>query len=159
NILSLGNRLGNPQMFGLTFSNNIVGQSLYPVWSVGGLSDCAKYNVPLPSLNSCFDTWGFSDNAVIATPVGNYPPSKWPVGNHFPTSAGAVQFTNFNGAKLGDYTLLSSSPYLSLGDDGKDLGADIKAIASATAGVYLKGGVAGLPSHSASQTADSPALR
>jgi len=137
NILSLGNNLSNPQMFGFKFTNSIIGQSLYPVWSASGLvSDCAKYNLPLTSLNWCFDTWGFSDNAVIATPVGNYPPSKWPVGNHFPTSAGAVQFTNFNGAKLGDYTLLSSSPYKGLGDDGKDLGADIKAIASATAGVY-----------------------
>jgi len=133
NFLSLGNLLSNPQMFGFKFTNSIVGQVLYPVWSVGGLSDCAKYDVPLTSLNSCFTTWTFTDNAFIAT---TYPPSKWPVGNYFPTSAGAVQFKNFNGGKLGDYTLLSSSPYSGLGSDGKDLGADIKAIASATAGVY-----------------------
>ena len=133
NIISLGNLLSNPQMFGLDFSNNIVGQALYPIWSVGGLTNCAKYDVPLISLNSCFTTWTFSDNAFIAT---TYPPSKWPVGNYFPTSVGAVQFKNFNGAKLGDYTLLSSSPYIGLGSDGKDLGADIKAIASATANVY-----------------------
>jgi len=122
--------LSNPQMFGFKFTNSIIGQVLYPVWSVGGLTDCAKYDVPLTSLNSCFATWSFSDNAIIAT---KYPPSKWPEGNYFPTSVGAVQFKNFN---LGDYTLLSSSPYRSLGIDGKDLGADIKAIASATAGVY-----------------------
>jgi Putative Ig domain len=133
NFLSLGNLLSNPQMFGFKFTNSIVGQVLYPVWSVGGLSDCAKYDVPLTSLNSCFASWSFSDNAIIAT---SYPPSKWPVGNYFPISASAVQFTNFNGGNLGNYTLLSSSPYHNLGSDGKDLGADIKAITSATAGVY-----------------------
>jgi len=133
NFLILGNRLSNPEMFGFKFTNSIVGQVLYPVWSVGGLTDCAKYDVPLISLNSCFTTWTFTDNAFIAT---TYSPSKWPVGNYFPTSAGAVQFKNFNGAHLGDYTLLSSSPYIGLGSDGKDLGADIKAIASATANVY-----------------------
>jgi Putative Ig domain len=133
NFLSLGNLLSNPQMFGFKFTNSIVGQVLYPVWSVGGLTDCAKYDVPLTSLNSCFTSWSFSDNAIIAT---KYAPSKWPAGNYFPTSAGAVQFKNFNGANLGNYTLLSTSPYIGMGSDGKNLGADVNAIASATAGVY-----------------------
>ena len=117
-------------MFGFKFTNSIVGQVLYPVWSVGGLTDCAKYDVPLTSLNSCFTSWNFSDTAIIAT---KYSPSKWPVGNYFPTSAAAVQCKNFSG---GDYFLLSSSPFSGSGSDGKDLGADIKAIASATVGVY-----------------------
>jgi hypothetical protein len=130
NFLSLGNLLSNPDMFGFTFSNSIVGQVLYPVWSVGGLSDCAKYDVPLTSLNSCFTTWSFGDNAIIATKYG---PSKWPAGNYFPTSNGAVQFKNVS---AGDYTLLSTSPYSGMGSDGKDLGADTKGIAAATLGVY-----------------------
>lgn len=130
NFLSLGNLLSNPDMFGFTFTNSIVGQVLYPVWSVGGLSDCAKYDVPLTSLNSCFTTWSFGDNAIIATKYG---PTKWPAGNYFPTSNGAVQFKNVSG---GDYTLLSTSPYSGMGSDGKDLGADTKAIAAATVGVY-----------------------
>ena len=130
NFLSLGNLLSNPDMFGFTFTNSIVGQVLYPVWSVGGLSDCAKYDVPLTSLNSCFTTWSFGDNAIIATKYG---PTKWPAGNYFPTSNGAVQFKNVSG---GDYTLLSTSPYSGMGSDGKDLGADTKAIAAAIVGVY-----------------------
>src|SRR5947207_5187075 len=121
NFLIFGNRLSNPEMFGFKFTNSIVGQVLYPVWSVGGLTDCAKYYVPLISLNSCFTTWTFTDNAFIAT---TYSPSKWPVGNYFPTSAGAVQVKNFNGGKLGDYTLLSISPYSGVVCSGKDLGAD-----------------------------------
>lgn len=133
NFLVLGNVLSNPEMFGFQFTNSIIGQVLYPVWSVGGLTDCAKSDVPLISLNSCFTTWTFTDNAFIAS---TYSSSKWPVGNYFPATVGAVQFTNFNGAKLGNYTLLSSSPYIGLGSDGKDLGADIQAIASATASVY-----------------------
>jgi hypothetical protein len=133
NFLVLGNLLSNPQMYGFKFTNSIVGQVLYPVWSVGGLSDCAHYNVPLTSLNSCFTTWSFNDNAIVAT---TYAPSKWPVGNYFPASVGTVQFTNFNGGNLGNYTLLSSSPYIGMGSDGKNLGADTKAIASFTAGVY-----------------------
>ena len=130
NFLSLGNLLSNPPMFGFKFTNSIVGQVIYPVWSVGGLTDCAKADVPLTSLNACFTSWSFNDNAIIAT---KYSPSKWPVGNYFPTTAGAVQFKSFSG---GDYTLLSSSPYTSLGSDGKNLGADTNAIASAIAGVY-----------------------
>ena len=133
NFLSLGNLLSNPQMFAFTFTNSIVGQVLYPVWSVGGLTDCAKADVPLTSVNSCFASWNFNDDAFIATTYG---PSKWPTGNYFPASAGAVQFKNFNGGNGGDYTLLSSSPYHNLGSDGKDLGADIKAITTAIAGVY-----------------------
>ena len=135
-ILSLGNRMTNPPMTGFIFTNNIVGQSSYPVWSVGGVTDCAIYNVPLASVNSCFITWRFNDNAVIATSVLNYPPSKWPGGNYFPTTAGVVQFVSFNGANGGDYHLLSTSPYSGVGSDGKDLGANISAIQAKIANVY-----------------------
>ena len=130
-IISLGNRVTNPRMFGFTFTNNVVGKSPYPIWSVGGLKDCAIYNVPLLSLNSCFSSWKFTDNAVIATSAINYPPSRWPVGNYFPTTTSMVQFIS-----LTNYQLLSSSPYENMGSDGKDLGADMNAIAAATANVY-----------------------
>jgi hypothetical protein len=135
-IISLGNKITNPQMSGFTLTNSILGKSLYPMWSVGGLTDCAIYNVPLSSLNSCFGSWIFTDNAVIATSAINYPPSKWPVGNYFPATTSTVDFTNFNGGDLGNYQLLSSSPYQNMGSDGKDLGADMNALAAATANVY-----------------------
>ena len=47
-----------------------------------------------------------------------------------------MQFVNFNNGNGGDYHLLSTSPYKGAATDGKDLGADINAILSMTAGVY-----------------------
>ena len=135
-IISLGNDTTNQTMYGFTFTNSIVGTARFPVWSSGGQLNCAISSVPLTALNACFPQgYTFSNNALIAV-NGNYPQSMWPGNNLFPSSAGAVQFANFNNAIGGDYTLLSSSPYKSAGTDGKDLGADISAIQSAIAGVY-----------------------
>jgi hypothetical protein len=134
-IIDLGNNVASPPMYGFTFTNNIVGQVKYPIWSTGGsTSNCAYFDVPLPSLNSCFTTYKFSDNAIVA--VINFPASQWPTANYFPTSIGGVQFVNFNGGIGGDYHLLSSSPYKNAASDGKDIGADINAIQSQIAGVY-----------------------
>ena len=134
-IIDLGNNIADPPMYGFTFTNNIVGQMKYPIWSTGGsTSNCAYFDVPLPSLNSCFTTYKFADNAIVA--VVNFPASQWPTANYFPTSIGAVQFVNFNGGIGGDYHLLSSSPYKNAASDGKDIGADINAIQSLIAGVY-----------------------
>lgn len=135
-IIDLGNSLTDPRMYGFTFTNNIIGQSQYPIWSTGGgPSNCAYFDVPLISLNACFSSYKFSDNALIAT-NGNYPASKWPSSNYYPTSASLVAFVNFNGGNRGNYQLLAGSPYANAGSDGKDLGADINAIQSLIAGVY-----------------------
>jgi hypothetical protein len=42
---------------------------------------------------------------------------------------------DYNQGNLGDYHLLSSSPYKNAGTDGRDLGADIDGLMNATAGV------------------------
>ena len=135
-IISLGNNTTDPQMTAFTFTNNIIGHAQYPVWSVGGLTNCAFADVPILSIAACFANWSFSHSAIIATSAINYPPSKWPAGNYFPTSPAAVQFVNFNNGNGGNYQLLSTSPFKGAGSDGKDLGADISAIQSATASVY-----------------------
>jgi len=135
-MLTLGNQLSNPAMWGLNFTNNIVIAGSLPVWSAGGGSTaCGYYDVPIVSLNACFSTYTFTDNALIATPL-TYPPSKWPSGNYFPVDINAVQFVNYNNGNGGDYHLHASSPYKNAGTDGKDLGADIDVIETATAGVY-----------------------
>lgn len=137
-IMSLANLTTNSPMSGFTFTNSIIGQSMYPVWSAtGSASDCSISNRPLSALKTCFPSgYTYSRNAMIAVNLSNYPTSVWPAGNYFPASASTVQFTSFNGAHGGDYTLLSTSPYKNAGSDGKDLGADIAAIQSATAGAY-----------------------
>jgi hypothetical protein len=136
-IIGLGNYANDPAMFGFSMKNSIVGQATYAIWSTGGTTNCAYYNVPLTSLNGCFPGgYVFTANAIIATSTTNYPPSKWPAGNYFPGTASSVQFVNFNNGNGGDYTLLPTSPYKNAGSDGKDLGADIGAIQSAIANVY-----------------------
>src|SRR5262249_21332775 len=102
-IIDLGNLTTNPRMYGFSMTNSILGQSQYPIWSTGGTTNCAYPDVPLISLTACFTTYTFADNAIIATSTINYPPSKWPASNYFPTSAGAVGFVNFNGGNGGDY--------------------------------------------------------
>jgi hypothetical protein len=107
---------------------------IYPIWSPGGPApNCASADVPITTLNACFTSYTFAANAIIATPPG-FPSSKWPARNFFPAAA-AVQFTNYEGGNSGNYHLQPSSPYKGLGTDGKDLGADMDAVESATAGV------------------------
>ena len=135
-MLTLGNQLSNPAMWGFNFTNNIVIAGSLPVWSAGGGSTaCGYHDVPITSLNACFSTYTFADNALVANPLA-YPPSKWPSGNYFPVDVNAVQFVNYKNGNGGDYHLQTSSPYKNAGSDGKDLGADIAAIEAATAGVY-----------------------
>jgi hypothetical protein len=74
---------------------------------------------------------------VFAGNVLYMPSSSWmPLGNanSYPTSVGAVGFVN---AAAGDYHLLSTSPYKLKGTDGRDPGADIDGVNSATAGVRV----------------------
>ncbi len=123
------------QMKNFNFTNNLVNAGIYPVWSTGGTTaNCSYYDKPLTTFNACFNPYSFISNGVIASSV-YYPPSLWPAGNFFPATVSAVQFVNYNGGNGGDYHLQPSSPYKGKGTDGKDLGADIDALNSATAGV------------------------
>jgi len=137
-IMSLTNLTTNTPMSGFNFTNSIIGQAMYPMWSAtGSTSDCAASDRPLTSLNTCFPAgYTYRSNAIIAVNLSNYPTSVWPTGNYFPSASSTIQFTSFNGGKGGDYTLLSSSPYKNAGTDGKDLGADIGAIQTAIDGAY-----------------------
>jgi len=131
-LFTLLNDLSNPDMTDLSFTNNLVLAARYPVWSAGGGStNCAYYNIPSKSVPKCFSTYSFKGNGIIAASSA-FPPSLWPTGNYFPIDAGAVEFANF---ASGDYRLLNGSRYKNAGTDGRDLGADINALNSATLGV------------------------
>ena len=120
------------KMKNFVFSNNIVTAGIYPVWSTGGGSaNCAYFDKPTTTLDACFSPYTFANNVVIGS-SSSYP---WPSGNFLPASVTTVRFVNYNGGNSGDYHLQPSSPYTAKGTDGKDLGADLDAIQSATAGV------------------------
>jgi hypothetical protein len=122
-------------MANLLFTNSIVNAGPYSIWSTGtGPTSCAYYDVPLTTVTTCFSPYAFSNNVIINAPAA-FPPSKWPAGNSFVTSAAGAQFANFNGGNGGNYQLLASSPLKNAASDGKDIGADVSAITTAIAGV------------------------
>lgn len=133
--LTVGNDVHNPKMSNFFYTNNLVRAGEYPVWSSGGKTNCAYSGVPLIVLNNCFNPYAYVSNALIGSPA-NYPPSRWPSRNYFPSDPDAVQFVDYNNGNGGNYQLQATSPYKNAGTDGKDLGADIEAIQAAIANVY-----------------------
>jgi len=135
-MLFIGDHLATtPPMNNFVFTNSIMNAGPFPVWSTGGgTANCAFHDSPLITFNACFSSHLVSTNAVIAPP-SRASAEDWPSGNFFPATMTEVQFANYNGGNGGDYHLQASSPYKGKGTDGKDLGADVDAVASATAGV------------------------
>ena len=134
-VMTLGDQRPNPQMYGFVFTNSIVTTGRYPVWSEGGgNASCAYANVPLTSINSCFSSYLFTNNALIASP-SRYPSSSWPTGNLFAPDMNDVGFIRCDNGNGGDYELRAGSPYKGMGTDGKDLGADIPGLNQALADV------------------------
>ena len=77
----------------------------------------------------------FADSAFTHNVFADLPsrvsPADYPPGNFFPSDIDEL----FAGAKSGDFHLKPTSRYHGAGTDGKDIGADIDAVMSATAGV------------------------
>ena len=111
------NAAGIPKTEFFTFTNNIAVSSTYGFVGSGT-------GQGLDALNTFFSDWTFARNVLT---VG--PESAYPSGTFFPASAFAIGFTN---ALAGNYTLLISSPYHAAGTDGRDLGADLTLVPSAT---------------------------
>ena len=61
--------------------------------------------------------------------------SSYPTNNYYPASLSTLGFVNYANGSGGDYSLGVNSPYLGLGSDGLNPGADFKAIGAATSGV------------------------
>jgi hypothetical protein len=132
----IGNLLSAPKMRNFVAANSIINAGQYPVWSTGtdGNLNCAAQDSPLITLNSCFASYLFTHNAMLASPA-SYPPSTWPVSNFFPMTESAADLINYNGGSVANYALQSTSPYNGAGTDGKDLGANVPGVTTAVANV------------------------
>jgi len=135
-MIITGNQKGAAPMYGLVFTNNLILTAEHPVWdAIGGKSgSCAYADVPITTVNNCFTTYTFSNNALVASPPA-FPPSTWPTKNFFPQTINDAGFVNYNNGDMGNYELQQNSPYKNKGTDGKDLGADIVGLNAALANV------------------------
>jgi len=114
NLISVG---GTPSTR-FVFTNNIAPHNTYGVHG----DDHAGGN---DSINTFFPGGTFRRNVIPGAPASSYPTD-----NFYPATLDDVGFVNRAG---GDYHLAAGSPYKGQGTDGKDPGADIDAVASATA--------------------------
>jgi hypothetical protein len=142
---------GAPQVIAnFAFTNNLVGSGNYGFHQLlpgKGLPGCGASHLSgaIGTLNGCMgNTWTFTHNAIVgsSSPVPGAPYPTTPDCGVLSTclqfnapelnNMGFVKFNNGNG---GDYHLLATSPFKNAGSDGKDLGADLDALAKATAGI------------------------
>jgi hypothetical protein len=134
-VIILGDRITNPAMYGFVFTNNLVTAGKFPIWNMGGGdANCAFSGVPVTSLNKCFTSYTFNNNALIASPAHDQE-SSWPVVNMFGPSPNDVGFVSYDDGNGGNYALQPGSPYINMGTDGKNLGADIVGLEAALANV------------------------
>jgi hypothetical protein len=104
---------------GFSFTNTITPHNLY------GIAGDGTFGSPLLTLTTYFPGSVLGRNALPGGTASSYPPD-----NFFPATLTQVGFVNL---ATGDYHLAITSPYKNVGTDGKDLGADIDALNTATA--------------------------
>jgi hypothetical protein len=92
----------------------------------------------LGTLNGCMgNTWVAAGNlfANTSSPLTKLPGSPLPARNFEAPNWDAVGFMDFSRGNGGNYQLGPGSPYKNVGTDGKDPGADVESLQTATAGV------------------------
>ena len=127
------------QINNFTFTNNLVSAGQMDIVPPGGGVKNCSYQPdkqgPTGVLKSCFTKYNFSHNVILGSKGG------WPSGNSYPSDHAAAGVVGFS---EGRYRLCrekdggeckKSSPAFKAGADGKDLGADVEAVFSATKGV------------------------
>jgi len=91
------------------------------------------------TLNGCMgNTWTAVGNVFAnssTTKSSKFPGAPLPSGNFEAPGADALGFVNFNNGNGGDYHLIPTSSLRNTSSDGRDPGADIDALLTATAGV------------------------
>lgn len=107
---------GIDELTNFQFIDNIVG------WGTGDESGYACFDGPI---NVCTPGYKWDKNAMIGAPTGPVQDRQslatFP-GNWNPADIAAVGFTN---PAVGDYKLLTTSPYYRKASDGKDVGVDM----------------------------------
>ena len=137
-FMNMGIKNGKMQDF--TFTNNLIGESEKEITSTGGgLQNCTfqpDRQTPAGVLQNCMSSYKFTNNAIVNGFGG------WPAGNFYPKGTKDVGFVEAeNGTaelrlcRPKDSRCKSPSKYAAAGTDGKDIGADIEQIDSATKGV------------------------
>jgi hypothetical protein len=137
-LFILGTGLQGRQMSNFTFTNNLVAAGQMDIVPPGGGPKNCSYQpakqTPSGVLKSCVSNYTFSHNAIVGSNGG------WPSGNSYPSDHAAAGVVGFS---EGRYRLCRDkgddckkvSPAVRAGADGKDLGADVEAVFSATKGV------------------------
>src|SRR5580698_1760630 len=104
NMIIVGNPMKDPRMYKLVFTNSLMTTAKFPVWNTGSRNSCARKDEPISTFNTCFTSYTFTNNGLIAPPP-NYPPSVWPAHNMFPKNVNDVQFVDYNNGNGGNYQL------------------------------------------------------
>jgi hypothetical protein len=132
-LFILGVRTSIPKIANFAFTNNIVSTGNPVVITTGGgAANCAfqpQRQGMKSLLENCFTDAVVSHNAIVGDSSG------WPSENITFKDLQAVGFASVAKSAVGDFHLLPHSRCKHAGSDGKDLGADIAALDSATAGV------------------------
>jgi hypothetical protein len=142
-LFTFGVDVDRERIINFSFTNNLVGLGSNGIFSSGGgPKNCAfqpKAQGPAGVLKNCFASFTFTHNALVGSA------GAWPEGDFAPGSVSEVRMKDFRQGKGGDYRLCADtekkadcktvSPFRKAGTDGKDLGADLDAIKTATHGI------------------------
>jgi hypothetical protein len=108
------------------YQNNIASNAKY------GLHGSGK-GIGIPALNFYFPNAVFTRNVLTDGNTSNGGiPANYPPENYFPGPMANLDFVDY---QTGNYALLPGSPFSDAGTDGKDIGADMDALLTATQGV------------------------
>jgi hypothetical protein len=116
------------------FRNNLLQRGTYGVFG-------SAVGEGTAALDQYAAAWTLSKNVIIGAPPSIYPPQDCsPAATCFPATDDGVGFvdSSHDDYRLCDSTIpgcTGASPYKNAGTDGKDIGADMDAVAAATAGV------------------------
>ena len=132
-LFIFGVRTSIPKISNFAFTNSIVSTGSQTISTTGGGSANCAFQPQRQGmsnlLGNCFTDALVTHNAIVGDST------SWPKGNMTFKDLQAVGFTSIDKDRVADFHLLPHSRCKQAGSDGKDLGADVAAVDSATAGV------------------------